>query len=249
IRYRRAVILVLLLTGARLDAQETEVNGSLKDVNGAGLPGVRVELVSERGDSRRQAVTDRGGRFAIAGLDAGVYSVSFDLPGFEPIGRSNITVRAGSAVSLGDVTMRVGALAETVQWLEPLPPPRDMRQGCLHGQDETGFERQRRAEAFAAMRLIASLLERVPVSAFGYPDWQTLGRSKAVSDLQNGAGAAAELARTIRWGDSEPLPGWTLTYNRSQVMVRFAMTDSRDPCGFSYDSDELRSYGRILPLQ
>ena len=246
--FRLLVSVVLLLSVAHVSAQQAELVGSVHDINGRVLPGVRVELMGE-GDSRRQTVTNVQGRFRIAGVNAGVYSVLFILPGFDPVTRTNITVPGEGTVNVGEITMRVAALAGTVQMPGPLPPPRDMRPECLHGRDETASDRERRVEAFAAMRLLMSLLERVPVSIFGYPDWETLARSKVVSDLQNGAGPGAELARKIRWGEAEPLPGWDLTYMRSRHRVRFALTDSRDPCGFSYDSDDLWSYGRVLPLQ
>ena len=246
--FRLLVSVVLFLSVAHVSAQQAEVVGSVHDINGRVLPGVRVELMGE-GDSRRQTVTNVQGRFRIAVVNAGVYSVLFILPGFDPVTRTNITVPGEGTVNVGEITMRVAALAGTVQRPVPLPPPRDMRPGCLHGRDETDAERQRRVDAFLAMHLIASLLERVPVSIFGYPDWVTLARSKAVSDLQNGAGATAELARKIQWGDAEPLPGWNITYLRSTLRVRFALTDSRDPCGFSYDSDDLARNARVLPLR
>ena len=56
------------------------------------------------------------------------------------------------------------------------------------------------------MRLIYGVLARVPPSPFGYPDWQTLARSKAVADLKGAAGAVGELANKVLWGSSEPLP-------------------------------------------
>jgi hypothetical protein len=246
--FRLLVSVALLLSVAHVSAQQTEVSGSVHDIDGRVLPGVRVEVMGEN-DSRRQVVTNSQGRFRVAGLNAGVYSILFILPGFEPDTLTDITVRSGSTVNVGEITLRVAALAETVQRPVPLLPPRDMRPECLHGRDETDSERQRRVDAFLAMHLIASLLERVPVSIFGYPDWQTLARSKAVNDLQTGAGPSAELAQKIQWGDPEPLPGWDLAYARSQLWVRFALTDSRDPCGFSYDSDDLPRNGRVLPLR
>jgi hypothetical protein len=247
---RLLVAAFILVSVTRIHAQQTTIGGAVKDANGAALPGVTVDLVGEGGVTRRGAVTDRQGQFLIAGLDSGVYSLSFALAGFTPLTQTNLAVRTGSLVDIGDVTLHVGTLAETVQQPGPRPRPRDMRAECLHGENETESERQRRVEALAAMRLIGSLLERVPVNPLGYPDWQTLARSKAVSDLRNGAGPGAELAQKMRWGDAEPLPGWALTYQRSQYRVRFILVDSRDPCGFSYDSDDLwGGHARILPLQ
>ena len=68
--FRLLVSVVLMLSVAHVSAQQAEVSGSLQDMNGRALPGVRVELMGE-GDSRRQAVTDGQGRFRIAGLNAG----------------------------------------------------------------------------------------------------------------------------------------------------------------------------------
>ena len=74
--------------------------------------------------------------------------------------------------------------------------------------------------------------------------------SGTVASLRGLPGPVGDLARRFRWGESEPLPGWTILYLRLQG-VRFALRDVRDPCDFTYTSEDpnvLPRGFRILPL-
>src|SRR5690606_150481 len=110
----------------------------------------------------------------------------------------------------------------------------------LHDTGETAAEAQRRTEALAAMRLIArAVVDATRTSRpVRFPFWEDLAASPAVEALKQGSGAPAELARKMAWGTPEPLPGWRLTYVTTLVEVRFALTDERDPCGFTYSSTD-----------
>jgi hypothetical protein len=245
---------VLALTPA-FAQQQGSITGIVRDVSGKALPGVTVGVTAQvPGIEGHVTVTDAQGRYSTGNLPSGIYTLQFSLPGFSPVSRDEIGVTGPLPTAL-DVVMRVAGLNETLQVAPPFRiRPRfrpDVRPECLHGPNETPAEAQRRIDALNAMRLIYGLLDKVPVSMFGYPSWETLARSKAVADLKNAPGPAGDLAKTIEWGSSEPLPGWRLSYEAALTSVVFALTDATDPCGFTYSSRDavvMPPTARVLPL-
>ena len=115
-RYRRTpavfVLALLTLPGAlaapgAARAQDAAIEGAVTDATGLALPGVTVEAVgAEGGGPPAVAVTGGAGAFAIAGLAAGRYDVTFTLPGFRAEVRRGVAVGAGTAVTL-DVSLSV----------------------------------------------------------------------------------------------------------------------------------------------
>ena len=96
---------------APLAQQESRILGRVSDVCGAALPGVTITV---NGDYYKVAVrTDGDGRFAVQGLQAGVYTVSASLNGFMMISRSGVESIAGGTTRL-DLTMEVGALIDHI---------------------------------------------------------------------------------------------------------------------------------------
>jgi hypothetical protein len=107
---------------------------------------------------------------------------------------------------------------------------------------------QRRTEAIRAVRMfntaataehrspLVPRLPRVPESP--YPSWADLATSGSVGMWRSDGGPAGDLARKIRWGDDEPLPGWEIHWIANEEGYAFTLTDLRDRCGFSYSSDE-----------
>jgi hypothetical protein len=109
--------------------------------------------------------------------------------------------------------------------------------GCLHQESETPPERARRVEALQAVRLINTVTAR-PFSPRRYQTWSEIANSGAVGTLRTDGGLLGQLARKIRWGTPEPLPGWNIHFVSSEDAYAFTLRDVRDPCGFSYVSDE-----------
>jgi hypothetical protein len=155
---------------------------------------------------------------------------------------SGITVLANMP-AVRDVVLRVGALQELPRFAPPLPrmppAPPAARADCLHGPNESDSERQRRLDAFTAMQLIYFVLEQVPATGRGYPDWRTLAQSNAVAALKKSPGATGELANRMQWGTNEPLPGWRLQYTWG-ISVAYALSDTTDPCQFTLSSNDPR---------
>jgi hypothetical protein len=119
-------------------------------------------------------------------------------------------------------------------------PAHAQARACLHTGLESPGEVRRREEALAVARMIDSLMgrPRLPNQAARYPTWDELATSTIVSTLRGMGGPTGELARKIHWGSSEPLPGWRMRHLATDDGYAFSLTDTRDPCGLAYYSDE-----------
>ncbi|MCY4601675.1 MAG: TonB-dependent receptor [Acidobacteria bacterium] len=108
--FARSILAAFLLSPVAALAQES-LTGTVSDTTGLALPGVTVEA-SAAGGAPRTATSDNTGSYAIGGLTAGAYDVTFTLPGFHAVVRESVEIRAGAATNL-DVTLTV-ELAEQV---------------------------------------------------------------------------------------------------------------------------------------
>jgi len=108
---------------------------------------------------------------------------------------------------------------------------------CLHGDGETDVQKQRRLEALDTADLIVRILDRRPRDS-AYPEWEALGKSQMVNSYRGMAGKRGDLARKIRWGADEPLPGWGIHYVAAQDRYAFSLTDLRDPCELTFSAND-----------
>ena len=109
-----AVAVVWLAVSSAPASAQSSIAGAVKDASGAVLPGVTVEASSPALIEKvRAATTDGQGRFTIADLRPGLYTVTFALPGFSTIKREGLEVQSNVTVPLS-VELKVGALEETV---------------------------------------------------------------------------------------------------------------------------------------
>ncbi|HXV62687.1 MAG TPA: TonB-dependent receptor [Vicinamibacteria bacterium] len=122
--FRRAISLTLsigvsLLVFATPRLLEAQITGSIfgvvRDASGAVLPGATVIATSPALQRESLAtVTNDVGAYRLSLLPAGLYSVRFELPGFNPSVHSAIEVAVNQEVAL-DVTLEVAAVSETVE--------------------------------------------------------------------------------------------------------------------------------------
>src|SRR5258708_16147813 len=99
------------LIPAAVSAQgvRASITGVVKDTSGAVLPGVTVEVSSPvLIEKTRAAVTDGSGQYRIVDLQAGTYSVTFQLTGFSTVKRDGVEL-SGSFVATINADMKVGA--------------------------------------------------------------------------------------------------------------------------------------------
>jgi hypothetical protein len=102
-----------------------------------------------------------------------------------------------------------------------------------------------RDEALKAVKMImaAAAQERGPrlpnAPARPFPrSWEALASSPAVGTWKTDGGPMGQLARKIRWGSAEPLPGWRMHWVSTDDAYEFTLSDTRDVCRFSYSADE-----------
>lgn len=98
------------------------VTGTVKDQQGAMIPGVTVVLINEgRGTELPPAVTNANGDFVLANVPSGTYTLQLTIEGFKTLKRKGIEVSAGDRVGLGSFMIELGALTETVTVVAETP--------------------------------------------------------------------------------------------------------------------------------
>ena len=111
-RHTIRLFLLFLLLPAFSSAQTTAtLAGFVQDASGGRLPGVSIAVTSVNTGAVRHIVSDAEGRFALAGLPAGDYSVRAELQGFRPLVRSDVRLSVGEQASI-TLTLTPGAAEE-----------------------------------------------------------------------------------------------------------------------------------------
>ena len=119
------VALASMLLAAALPASaqtdQARVIGVVIDGSGGALPGVTVTI---GGANTRQVavITDATGRYLTPWLPPGLYTIRFELSGFETRSVPNLRLDAGQTVVL-DQQLPLASLSETVQVTAPAPDP------------------------------------------------------------------------------------------------------------------------------
>ena len=111
-----ALVLLALSTQAAL-AQETDrsgIEGKIVDDTGAVLPGVTVTISSPNLQVPQLVTsTDQKGLYRFTALPVGVYTVTYELQGFQTVRREGIRLTTGFIATL-DIPMSVGGIEETI---------------------------------------------------------------------------------------------------------------------------------------
>jgi hypothetical protein len=82
--------------------------GRTVDANGDDLPGVRVTATNTETGAARTTTSDDTGRFTIAGLPVGDYTVRAELNGFRPLVRSGVRLNVAQQAAVV-LELQVGA--------------------------------------------------------------------------------------------------------------------------------------------
>jgi len=105
--------LALMMIPTTALAQEGTIAGTIRDIQGAVLPGVTVEVTSPALIGARSTVSDDLGQYRITNLPIGSYAVVFSLAGFQKQQRDNIVLTSGFTANVSPA-LGVGNLQETV---------------------------------------------------------------------------------------------------------------------------------------
>src|SRR3954451_4224390 len=112
-----AILAVFALGAASAFAQITTgtVFGTVKDAQGAIIPGASVTLISEtRGTQLSDVFTNASGDFTFVNVPADRYTLQVSMTGFKTSKRSGVSVSPGDRLSVGSVAIEVGGLTDTV---------------------------------------------------------------------------------------------------------------------------------------
>jgi len=109
-------LLLFVFSALSTPAQMTRgvISGTVRDENGAALPGVQVTITSNGSNlTKREATTDGEGFYRVAALDPGSYNVVVEKQGFGKVEHRDVVVKSSSEVTF-DTALTVGNVAETV---------------------------------------------------------------------------------------------------------------------------------------
>jgi hypothetical protein len=115
LRLLAGVSTLLLFLAATAGAQDFRgrINGVVTDNTGAVLPGVTVTATSPALIQPQVQVTGEDGSYRMIALPAGVYTLTFELPGFSTLRREGIRVVINQTLPV-DAQLQVATLQETV---------------------------------------------------------------------------------------------------------------------------------------
>ena len=107
-----ALLLAAMIAAPALAQTLTgSITGTIKDEQGAVLPGVTVTLTGKQG-TQTQA-TDASGSYRFPALEVGTYTVSADMSGFQKASQQIIQISPGRELTI-DIGMKVRGVSETV---------------------------------------------------------------------------------------------------------------------------------------
>jgi hypothetical protein len=111
-----AILTAVLLTAPAVEAQLVtgSLLGSVKDPSSLAVAGATITVTMNATGRVRTASTGDTGDFVVTGLDGGVYTLRVTMQGFKQLEKTNIPLTAGDRLSLGVLTLELGAVTETV---------------------------------------------------------------------------------------------------------------------------------------
>ncbi len=90
------------------------LTGRVVDQNGAAISGASITAVLVKNGAQRATVADSQGRYRIAQLEPGVYSLRASAPDFAPGERQNITTLSGQTIDFDIVLLPAGLIIDPV---------------------------------------------------------------------------------------------------------------------------------------
>jgi outer membrane receptor protein involved in Fe transport len=90
------------------------IYGSVTDPSGAGIPGARVTVSSDRTGASAATTTDPTGEFTLSSLQAGIYSVQIEANGFKSVRQTGVELASGARARL-TFALELGAVATAIE--------------------------------------------------------------------------------------------------------------------------------------
>jgi len=118
IRFRTLYVLSLLVVLSAGLAYSQTLNatllGTVTDVSGAIVPGVKVSITEVNTNVSHTGQTNESGNYLFSNLPPGTYSVTVEAAGFKKETRTNLTVLVDT-VTRSDIQLSPGAITETIE--------------------------------------------------------------------------------------------------------------------------------------
>ena len=116
---------LLLPVSALAQSGAGAIQGTVQDLTDAALPMARVQVVNTKTNVTANTTSNETGFYAVQGLFAGTYTISFSSPGMKNFEttvnlQNSQVVVLNPKLTVGDVSERVTVAADTVQL--PLAP-------------------------------------------------------------------------------------------------------------------------------
>jgi hypothetical protein len=130
-------LLVPHMAAGQAQAVNGNIEGTIRDTTGAGLPGVMVTVTNMETGTTRSTVSTADGAYRAPLLPLGRYKVSAELQGFKTFEQQGITLSAGQT-ALINVELSVGSVAETITVTgeSPIAQPGKIDLGRTIGENE-----------------------------------------------------------------------------------------------------------------
>ena len=109
-----AMMLVMGPVSARAQSTRGSVAGTIRDAQGAAVPGATVELTSPRRNDTQVATANEAGDFLFLNLQPDTYRLKVTMDSFKTLEQDTVVVNAADRLSLGVLTLELGAVSETV---------------------------------------------------------------------------------------------------------------------------------------
>jgi hypothetical protein len=110
---RNFSLFVMFLSALSAQDFRAALTGIVTDPSGAAVVGARVKAVNTTTNATADAVTNEAGRYSIAFLIPGKYSVEIEAAGFKKIVRDNVQLQINSRSAL-DVALELGGVNEKI---------------------------------------------------------------------------------------------------------------------------------------
>jgi hypothetical protein len=90
------------------------ISGTIRDPDGAAVPGAEISVTSRDNGFIRKAITNHEGFFSIPDLTPATFSVTIAADGFKRQTVSGIEINSDEERSLGDIRLTLGTISQTV---------------------------------------------------------------------------------------------------------------------------------------
>jgi hypothetical protein len=109
-----AVMLAMGSGSAVAQSTRGSLAGTVRDGQGAAVPGATVELTSPRRNDTQVTTANEAGDFVFLNLLPDTYNLKVTMDSFKTVEQSNVVLNAADRLSVGVITLELGAVSETV---------------------------------------------------------------------------------------------------------------------------------------